>query len=81
VEFSSLVRAVRDTRPSPAVVREAILELCGEYRSLPALAATLARSEGSLRRYYVTVMVREGLLTMEFPDKVGHPDQRYKRSR
>ena len=77
-ELSPLVRTVRDARPSPSVVREAILELCGEYRSLPALASTLARSEGSLRRHYVTAMVREGLLEMEFPDRVGHPEQRYK---
>jgi predicted HTH transcriptional regulator len=78
LELSLLVKTVRNTRPSPSVVREAILELCGEYRSLPDLAAALARSEGSLRRSYVTVMVREGLLEMEFPDKIGHPEQRYK---
>jgi hypothetical protein len=77
-KFSPLVLAVRDARPSPSVVREAILELCGEYRSISALASMLGRSEGSLRRYYVTAMVREGLLEMEFPDRVGHPEQRYK---
>ncbi|MDR1375902.1 MAG: hypothetical protein LBJ22_00205 [Synergistaceae bacterium] len=79
LEFSSLVQTVRDARSSPAVVRQAILELCGEYQSVSALASALARSEGSLRRRYVSAMVREGLLEMEFPDRVGHADQRYKR--
>jgi len=77
--FSPLVRQVRDTpRMQPAVVRDAILELCSEYKSLPELASTIARSENSLRRHYVTSMVKEGLLEMEYPDKVGHPDQRYR---
>ena len=78
---SSTVRMVRETpRLPPAFVRDAIIELCAQYRSLPALASILSRSEGSLRRHYITSMVREGLLEMEFPDKVGHPDQRYKSS-
>ena len=77
--FSPLVRKVRDTpRLSPAVVRDAVLELCAEYRSLPDLASALARSESSLRRHYVTSMVKKGLIEMEFPDKAGHPDQRYR---
>jgi hypothetical protein len=77
-DFPPLVRKVRETPRMPlAVVRDAILELCAEYRSLPELASTLARSENSLRRHYVTSMVKEGLLEMEYPDRVGHPDQRY----
>jgi predicted HTH transcriptional regulator len=77
--FSPLVQSVRSTPRMPlTVVRDAILELCAEYRSLPELASSLARSENSLRRHYVTPMVKEGLLEMELPDKVGHPDQRYK---
>ena len=78
---SAMVRMVRDTpRLPPAFVRDAIIELCAQYRSLPALASMLSRSEGSLRRHYITSMVREGLLEMEFPDRVGHPEQRYKSS-
>ena len=61
-----------------AVVRDAVLELCAEYKSLSELASALARSENSLRRHYVTPMVKEGLLEMEFPERVGHPDQRYR---
>ena len=77
--FSPLVRKVRDNpRMPPAVVREAILELCAEYKSLSELASTIARSENSLRRHYVTSMVKEELLEMEYPDRVGHPDQRYR---
>ena len=77
--FSPLVQTVRSTpRLPPAVVRDAIMELCVEYRSLPELASALARSEGSLRRHYITAMVKENLLEMEFPDRVGHPEQRYR---
>jgi predicted HTH transcriptional regulator len=78
-EFASLGELVRTTpRLQPSIVREAILELCEEYKSLPELAAALARSEASLRRHYISAMVREGLLEMEFPEKVGHPAQRYR---
>jgi predicted HTH transcriptional regulator len=78
-EFASLEELVRTTpRLQASVVREAILEFCGEYRSLSELAAALARSETSLRRHYISAMVREGLLEMEFPDKVGHAAQRYR---
>jgi predicted HTH transcriptional regulator len=77
-ESSAQEQVLRSARTSPPVVRQAILELCGEYRSLSALSSMLARSEGSLRRHYITAMVREGLLEMEFPDRVGHPDQRYR---
>ncbi|MDR3230257.1 MAG: hypothetical protein LBT65_02360 [Synergistaceae bacterium] len=77
--YSPLVSMVRDTpRLPPAVVREAILELCADYRSLPDLSSMLLRSRSSLRRHYLTAMLREGLLEMEFPDRVGHPDQRYR---
>ena len=69
---------IRGREMPPTVVREAILELCAEYNGLPELASALARSEGSLRRHYVTSMVKEGLLKMEFPDRAGHPDQRYR---
>jgi len=78
-EYSSLVSMVRDTpRLPPAVVREAIMELCSEYRNLPELASMLSRSRSALRRHYLTSMLREGLLEMEFPDRVGHPGQRYR---
>ncbi|MDR2175617.1 MAG: hypothetical protein LBO82_06735 [Synergistaceae bacterium] len=78
-EFASLEELVRSTpRLQASVVREAILELCEDYRSLPELASALARSEISLRRHYISAMVRDGLLEMEFPDKVGHPEQRYR---
>jgi hypothetical protein len=79
-EFASLEELVRSTpRLHASIVRKAILEFCEEYRSLPALASALARSEISLRRHYISAMVREGLLEMEFPDRVGHPAQRYRR--
>lgn len=76
---SSKAQMVRETpRLSASAVREAILELCGEYRSISELASLLSRSENSLRRHYLTAMVREGLLEMEFPENVGRPDQRYR---
>jgi hypothetical protein len=78
-EFASLEELVRTTpRLRPSIVRGAILELCEEYKSLPELASALARSEMSLRRHYISAMVREGLLEMEFPDRAGHPAQRYR---
>jgi hypothetical protein len=78
-EFASLEELVRTTpRIQSSVVRRAILELCEDYKSLPELASALARSEMSLRRHYLSAMVREGLLEMEFPDRVGHPAQRYR---
>jgi hypothetical protein len=78
-EFASLEELVRTTpRLQPSIVREAILELCAEYKSLPELASALARSEMSLRRHYISAMVREGLLEMEFPDRANHPTQRYR---
>jgi hypothetical protein len=78
-EFASLEELVRTTpRIQSSVVRQAILELCEEYKSVPELASALARSEMSLRRHYLSAMVREGLLEMEFPDRVGHPAQRYR---
>jgi hypothetical protein len=78
-EFGSLEEMVRNTpRLRPSIVRGAILELCGQFRSLPELASALARSETSLRRHYISAMVREGLIEMEFPDRVGHPAQRYR---
>ena len=81
-DASPLVQTVRATpRMSPVVVRDAILELCAEYKSLPELASALARSEKSLRRHYITSMVKEELLEMEFPDRVSHPDQRYRGKR
>jgi predicted HTH transcriptional regulator len=80
-EFDSLEEMVRSTpRLQASIVREAILELCVEYKSLPELSAALARSETSLRRHYISAMVREGLLQMEHPNKPGHPGQRYKRA-
>jgi hypothetical protein len=80
-EFASLEELVRSTpRLHASIVRKAILELCEEYRSLPYLASALARSEISLRRHYISAMVREGLLEMEFPDRVGHPAQRYRKT-
>jgi hypothetical protein len=80
-EFASLEELVRSTpRLHASIVRKAILEFCEEYRSLPALASALARSEISLRRHYISAMVREGLLEMEFPDRVGHPAQRYRKT-
>lgn len=79
VEYSPNVNAVRTaSRPSTSTVKDAILELCTKYRSLPELAKMLVRSEASLRRNYITSMVREGLLEAEFPDKAGHSDQRYR---
>ncbi len=77
--ISSKAQMVREApRQSASAVREAILELCGEYRSISELASLLLRSENSLRRHYLTAMVREGLLEMEFPENVGRPDQRYR---
>ena len=77
--FSPLVKKIRETpRVSSAVIRDAILELCAEYKSLSDLASALARSEDSLRRRYVTPMIKEGLLEMEPPVRADHPDQRYR---
>ncbi|MDR1379213.1 MAG: hypothetical protein LBJ36_09230 [Synergistaceae bacterium] len=76
---SALAQMVRNTpRLSPVLVRNAILELCSEYRSLSDLALALGRSEGSLRRHYITVMIREGLLEAELSERIGHSDQRYR---
>ena len=42
VTVSSTVRMVRETpRLPPAFVRDAIIELCAQYRSLPALARAI----------------------------------------
>ncbi|MDR1730720.1 MAG: hypothetical protein LBR61_01365 [Synergistaceae bacterium] len=78
-EYSPLVNMVRSTpRLPPAIVRDAIVELCSEYRGLKELSSLLSRSQCSLRRHYLTAMLRDGVLEAELPDKLGSPDQRYR---
>jgi hypothetical protein len=79
VPLSPLIQTVRNTpRLQASIVRNSILEFCAEYQSVASLAVALARSEDSLRRRYISPMVKEKLLQMESPAKGGSPDQRYK---
>jgi predicted HTH transcriptional regulator len=74
VEF---VRA-RRRAPRPAVEAAIAAECAGGYRTVPELAAALARTPGTLRNHYLTPMVAAGRLLMRYPDAANHPQQAYR---
>lgn len=63
-------------------LREVLLNLCsGHYLPLQALAELVNRNPESLRNDYLKVMVREGALTLAFPQTPTHERQAYCTSR
>jgi len=75
--IASKVRVTQ--RASPEIVRAVILALCEDrFLSLKELSELLDRKTEALRASYVTPMLREGLLTLKYPDTPSHPDQEYK---
>lgn len=73
------VQAVaRSKRSSPELVRKAILALCEhEFQGAEAIARDLNRKPTGIRQNYLNAMVREGLLTLKYPDRPNHPEQAY----
>ena len=69
--------AAKGKAPS-SEVRAVILNLC-QGRFLPAemMATLLKRKVKNLRQEYLTPMVREGLLTLRYPQSPTRPDQAY----
>lgn len=66
-------------RTSTAAVREAILKLCRDrFCTVVELARALNRGAPTINARYVTLMVREGLLTPLHPQSPSHPNQAYR---
>lgn len=65
-------------KASKSMVCKAILELCSkEPLSLDSLAQLLSRDPKSLQNHYLTQLVAEGLLKLQYPDIPNHPCQAY----
>lgn len=66
-------------RASREIVRNTILRLCAEeFLSLRTLADLLQRDSDSIRNHYLRPMLKEGLLSLRFPDSPNHPQQGYR---
>lgn len=66
-------------RVSRERMEEAILAVCDDrYLSAPEIAELLQRKPVTLKNHYVTRMVRERKLTLKYPERLNHPDQRYR---
>jgi ATP-dependent DNA helicase RecG len=66
-------------RTSTAAVREAILKLCRDrFCTVVELARALNRGAPTINTRYVSLMVREGLLTPLHPQSPSHPNQAYR---
>ena len=76
----NIAKPVREKRRvNKEIVRNTILQLCAEdFLTLRTLADLLKRDSDSIRNHYLRSMLKEGLLTLQFPDSPNHPQQRYK---
>lgn len=76
----ALAEPVRTSRRArPANVRRVILELCAVAPlALVELAELLGRTPASLQNHYLTPMLREGALQLQYPHHPNHPQQRYR---
>lgn len=61
-------------------MEQVILEICSEhYLPLRTLAELLGREPDSIRNHYVSSMLERGLLELQYPEQLNHPQQAYKR--
>lgn len=71
------VRARR--RIQPQALRRVILELCAvQPLALTELSDLLGRAPASLQNHYLTPMLKEGVLQLQYPHHPSHPQQRYR---
>jgi len=77
--FSDTVKTVIDSqRTTPALMEEAILDLCrGRYLTAQQLADLLHRNPAGLRNRYVSPMVAAEKLLKRYPQQGIRPDQAY----
>ncbi|NJK30628.1 MAG: transcriptional regulator [Acaryochloris sp. SU_5_25] len=77
VEIAAPVRA--KSRASQQLVRQVILELCGEeFLPLRILAKLLNRGSDTIRNHYVNPMLEKDLLERRYPDHLHHSHQAYR---
>ncbi len=79
LEITDAIRAVRESqRARPAVVKQAIIDACGDrWLSMAELAEAIGRSVTAIRARYVTPLVREGRLEREHASATNST-QRYR---
>jgi hypothetical protein len=77
VQHSAAVGGAK--RVSRDLMESVILDLCSEqFLSIKALAELVNRSADTLRVHYISSMVKRGLLDLQFPDRLNHPNQGYR---
>ena len=79
----SLLALAHEPREKGKISRElvinALLQVCkGHYVTLPVLATLLHRNTDALRQQYLKSLVREGRISLAFPDVPTDPRQAYK---
>jgi len=79
LERPEIVREVAGSgRTRPALMEEAVLELCrGRFWTVNQLAHLLNRNPAGLRSRYITPLVQAGKLEKRFPRQGNRPDQAY----
>lgn len=71
-------KAIPKRKTTEKQTRQAIMDVCSAgYLTLADISTLLGRSADSLRKNYLKPMVREGLLTLAFPQTPSHPKQGY----
>ena len=70
---------IRDAKRVPKHLLELVLlDLCAmKPRSLVELSRLLGRKPDSLRVHFTRRLVKTGLLRLQYPDRLHHPDQEY----
>lgn len=79
-KLKAIAKPVRDKgKVSPNVMREVILEVCKEkFLTLQQLEVILNRTNSTLRTRFIKKMVEEGVIELQYPDRLNHPEQAYR---
>lgn len=78
----AVVQKVRNQkRSNRAQVEAAILLLCQDrFVTIQEFAENLQRSTANIKNHYISKLIRQGRLTLRFPEQPTHPAQAYQTS-
>ncbi|OFZ47598.1 MAG: hypothetical protein A2381_02590 [Bdellovibrionales bacterium RIFOXYB1_FULL_37_110] len=76
----SYLAKVRESKRVRADIMEAaILEICVEEKTIEQIATELGRKDKTtLRKHFISKLVKNGRLELKHPDSINHPHQAYK---
>ena len=76
---SYLSKVKASKRVNSDVMEGAILEICAEEKTIEQIAAELGRKDkATLRKHFISKLVKGGQLELKYPETASHPQQAYR---